>query len=49
MFENDITLLLIGYISLLKHEIFFKHEVQVMGQCIKFPLSLLKAICDNKP
>ncbi len=41
-FNNDITLLLIGYISL------FKHEVQVMRQCIMFPLLTPKAICDDK-
>jgi hypothetical protein len=47
--ENDITLLLIGYISLLKHEVLLRHEVRVMGQCIKFHLLVPKVICDNKP
>jgi hypothetical protein len=42
MFENDITLLLVGAISLLKY------EVQTTGQHIKFPLLMLKAICDDK-
>jgi hypothetical protein len=40
--ENDITLLLVGCIS------FFKHEVQVMGQHIRFPLLVPKVICDDK-
>jgi hypothetical protein len=40
--KNDITWLLIGYISLLGH------KVQVTGQSIRFPLLALKAICDDK-
>jgi hypothetical protein len=40
--KNDITWLLVGCISL------FGHEVQATGQCIKFPLLALKAICDDK-
>jgi hypothetical protein len=40
--DNDIALLLVGYIS------FFKREVRAMGQCIKFLLLTPKAICDDK-
>jgi len=40
--ENDITLLFVGYISLLKH------EVWAMKQQIRFPLLAHKAICDDK-
>jgi hypothetical protein len=40
--ENDITLLFVDYISPLKH------EVWMMGQCIKFPLLAPKVICDDK-
>jgi hypothetical protein len=40
--ENDITLLLVGCISL------FKGKIQTMGQHIKFPLLASKAICDEK-
>jgi hypothetical protein len=41
-FENDIMLLLIGDISLLRH------KVRAKRQCIRFPLLAFKAICDNK-
>jgi hypothetical protein len=40
--ENDITLLFVGCISLLKC------EVQVIGQHTRFPLSTPKVIYDNK-
>jgi hypothetical protein len=40
--ENDITLLLICYISLIKV------EIKTMGQHIRFPLLALRAICDDK-
>ncbi len=40
--ENDITLLIVGYISLLRC------EVCMMGPHIRFPLLALKPICDNK-
>jgi hypothetical protein len=40
--ENDITLLLVGCISLLRR------KVQTMGQHIKFPLLAPKVICDDK-
>jgi len=42
MFENDITLLLIGCVSLLKC------EVWTTGQRIKFPLLVFRVICDDK-
>jgi hypothetical protein len=42
MFENDTTLLLVGGISLLSH------ELQTTGQRIKFLLLMLKTICDDK-
>jgi hypothetical protein len=42
MFENDITLLLISCISLLKH------KVRTTKQCIRFFLLTPKAICDDK-
>jgi len=41
-FENDITLLLVGYISLLRR------KVLTIGQCIKFSLLTPKVICDDK-
>jgi hypothetical protein len=40
--NNDITLLLIGFIS------FFKHEIPVMGQRIKFSLLAPRVICADK-
>jgi len=39
--ENDITLLLVGCISL------FRHEVQMTGQGIRFPLLAPRARCDD--
>ncbi len=40
--ENDITLLFVGCISLLRHEVWTRR------QYIKFPLLAPKAICDDK-
>jgi hypothetical protein len=40
--ENDITLLFIGSISLLRR------KVRAMGQRIRFPLLAPKSICDDK-
>jgi hypothetical protein len=40
--ENDITLLLVGCIS------FLKHKVQATRQHIKFPLLAPEVICDDK-
>jgi hypothetical protein len=41
-FENDIMLLLVGGIFL------FRREVQMMGQCFRFPLLVPRAIGDDK-
>ncbi len=40
--ENDITLLLVGCISLIRG------KVRVIVQCIMFPLLALRVICDDK-